>query len=144
MKVGFTGTRKGMSIHQRRLFIDLLNLGKEHRPTRFGVLDEFHHGGCIGADEDAHHLVQNESDIPIYVHPCDIKDMQSKITEGEMVERLPEKKPLVRNHDIVDECDMLIAAPFTNDEVVRSGTWATVRYAKRKGKIVIILYNPQR
>lgn len=54
-------------------------------------------------------------------------------------EREP-KSYLKRNHDIVDEgVDGLIAAPNGWVEELRSGTWATVRYARKlKRRIWII------
>lgn len=50
------------------------------------------------------------------------------------------KEYLDRNHDIVDEVDMLIATPKEYDEQLRSGTWATVRYAEKKDKTIIFIY----
>ena len=47
---------------------------------------------------------------------------------------LPPKDYLDRNHDIVDQTDLLIATPKENTEVLRSGTWATIRYAKKINK----------
>ena len=52
-----------------------------------------------------------------------------------------EKRYLERNRDIVDACDILIACPRTLKEELRSGTWATVRYARKVGKPVAILWN---
>jgi hypothetical protein len=49
------------------------------------------------------------------------------------------KDNLTRNRDIVDTASMLIAAPEGNAERLRSGTWATVRYARKAKKKVIIL-----
>lgn len=40
---------------------------------------------------------------------------------------------------IVRMCTHLIAAPRTLEEERRSGTWATIRYAKRCGRPVMIL-----
>lgn len=51
---------------------------------------------------------------------------------------LPVKAYLDRIKDIVDMSDILIATPESVKEVLRSGTWSTVRYAKRAGKEVII------
>jgi predicted Rossmann fold nucleotide-binding protein DprA/Smf involved in DNA uptake len=45
---------------------------------------------------------------------------------------------LERNHAIVNESDFLIAAP-DGPETLRSGTWATVRYARKVGKRVLVI-----
>src|SRR5262245_41796084 len=45
---------------------------------------------------------------------------------------------LVRNRDIVEETDLLIAAPANAVEHLQSGTWCTVRYARRSGRHSII------
>jgi hypothetical protein len=53
----------------------------------------------------------------------------------------PTRPYLARNKDIVDACTILIATPAQNSEIQRSGTWATVRYAKSKydrSRIVIV------
>ena len=55
---------------------------------------------------------------------------------------LEELKPqdyLVRNMNIVNQSDVLIAAPKEEVEVLRSGTWSTIRKARNKGLQVIIL-----
>jgi hypothetical protein len=44
MKLGITGSHKGWNKHQRESFIDFL---------KSKVVDEFHHGDCIGVDERA-------------------------------------------------------------------------------------------
>lgn len=41
-------------------------------------------------------------------------------------------EPLERNHVILDHTDYLLAFPKTRKEVLRSGTWATIRYAKKR------------
>ena len=52
-----------------------------------------------------------------------------------------EAKPFVaRDRDIVDETDRLLAGPAGRTEERFSGTWTTVRYARRKGKPIDILY----
>jgi predicted Rossmann fold nucleotide-binding protein DprA/Smf involved in DNA uptake len=45
---------------------------------------------------------------------------------------------LVRNRAIVNSSGLLIAAP-AGEEILRSGTWSTVRYARSKDKRVRIL-----
>ena len=53
---------------------------------------------------------------------------------------LPPKDYLVRNQDIVNSCDVLFATPKDDEEVLRSGTWATIRRGKKAGKKVIVVY----
>lgn len=97
----------------------------------------FHHGDCIGADSEAHDLVRTYfKKTKIVIHPpSDEKERAFK--EGDR-SFLPIDY-LTRNKDIVDMCDTLIAAPETKDEVQRSGTWSTIRYAWKKNKRCIIL-----
>jgi hypothetical protein len=53
---------------------------------------------------------------------------------------LQPKKYVERDHDIVDETDMMISFPPTNKEILRSGTWTTIRYARKKKKKLYIIY----
>ena len=48
------------------------------------------------------------------------------------------KDYLVRDQDNVNESDFLLAAP-DGPERVRSGTWTTVRYARKKGIPITII-----
>ena len=47
---------------------------------------------------------------------------------------------LERNRAIVDACDILIACPKGMQEEQRSGTWATVRYARRRDRPIVIVW----
>lgn len=94
------------------------------------------HGDCVGADEDAHEIALAR-DIPIHLRPCDIRS-QRAFCRGAAREHLP-KPPLARNPDIVDDGDVLIATP-AGPEVVRSGTWSTVRHARRRGRTRYIIW----
>ena len=40
----------------------------------------------------------------------------------------------------MDNSDILIATPKEKEEQLRSGTWATIRYAKKTKKIVFLVY----
>jgi len=55
-----------------------------------------------------------------------------------MDELRPEKPYTARNRDIVDETDQLVAAP-KGLEYLRSGSWSTVRYARKQGKPVTLV-----
>jgi hypothetical protein len=48
------------------------------------------------------------------------------------------RPPLVRNKIIVDRSELLIATPFHEKEILRSGTWMTIRYAR--SKVIPVLF----
>lgn len=129
-KIGFTGTQFGLSTRQKsEVRLALLNAKALH------ILDtlEFHHGGCVGSDEEAAEIAR-ELGFWVVAHPPIITTKMSKQLYLNDEVRDPEDY-LDRNHNIVDECDELIATPKQEDEVLRSGTWATIRYAKKRIKI---------
>lgn len=129
-KVGFTGTQAGLSTRQKsEVRLVLLNAKALH------ILDtlEFHHGNCIGADEQAA-AIAKELGFWVVAHPPIITTKMSILLYLNDEVRDPEEY-LDRNHTIVDECDELIATPKQTDEVLRSGTWTTIRYAKKQIKI---------
>jgi hypothetical protein len=47
---------------------------------------------------------------------------------------------LERNTEIVKACDVLIATPKEQDEVLRSGTWATIRRARKYDKKLAVIF----
>lgn len=126
MKIGFTGTQKGMTKQQKSEFNKLI---PHLQPS------EFHHGDCIGADEEACKIAYSLS-IPIHIHPPKISNKRA-FTSGSI--SYPTKPYLERNHDIVKAVDILIACP-KGKEILRSGTWATIRYAILKGIKTVIIY----
>lgn len=94
-----------------------------------------HHGDCVGADAEFHDIAWGMCFI--IVHPP-IEDMYRAFCIAP--DKTLEPRPyLARNKDIVNQSDILIAAPNTLVEEWRSGTWSTVRYARKMGKPVIIL-----
>ena len=136
MKIGFTGTQEGMTSAQRSTFLGVLLSLKQGLDKE----DEFHHGDCIGADAEAHDLAETLG-FKTVTHPP-IKEDKRAFKVADII--LPSKEYIPRNHDIVDTCKTMIATPKEKIEVVRSGTWATVRYAKKKKRnLFIILPNGQ-
>jgi len=99
---------------------------------------EFHHGCCEGADTEAH-LLANALGLSIVCHPPLSQSKQGVFpTPGDAFVWWEPKEYLVRNRDIVEATTLLIACP-AKTEVLRSGTWATVRYArKRRHRILIV------
>lgn len=125
-KVGFTGTQCGMAYKQKSSFEKLIKMI---------YISEFHHGDCVGADTEAQNIVKKES-VAIYIHPP--KD-SSKRAFNEFDYAFEEKEYLERNRDIVDAVNVLIATPKTFTEQQRSGTWATIRYARKIKKSIFII-----
>src|SRR5258708_38911504 len=121
MKVGFTGTQRGLTERQR-VMLGLYLAGLE------GACEEFHHGDCIGADAEAHELVRRYN-VPVVIHPPDNSSKRAFCSDYHAA--MPLSPYLARNRDIVDAVDLMIACP-SGIEVRRSGTWATVRYARQK------------
>jgi len=132
MKIGFTGTRYGMTLKQK---VNYVNKLKELN------CEELHHGMCHGADNQAHEMAILNNIPKIVMHPSTISEAYKPYYHNSLTEvvELSKKPPLERNHDIVDATDILLATPKTKEEVLRSGTWATIRYARKKGKAVVIL-----
>jgi hypothetical protein len=120
MTLGFTGTRKGMTAGQKTQLRDFFYAITLNGDDAAEYKHEFHHGCAVGADTEAAAAARRHKCI-VFEHPIDARG------------------PLERNRDIVAACDLLIAAPETDTEQLRSGTWATVRYARAAGKPVVML-----
>jgi len=150
MKVGFTGTQNGMTEFQKIELAKLFNLLK---------VSEFVHGDCIGSDEEANEIAFNCGIRVFSIFPSTYYKKrafcfnESKIlnnddgkwntisykNENVQVRWYPKDMPLNRNHHIVDNVARMIATPKEHEHTLRSGTWATIRYAwKTKRDITII------
>jgi hypothetical protein len=116
--IGFTGTQRGMTDAQWATLWRLLC-------ARSG---ELHQGDCIGADEQAAHGAR-AAGFRVIGHPHTVTFRRAFFPADETREPLPY---LERNHAIVDWCAEIIATPGEAIEQLRSGTWATIRYARKK------------
>jgi len=129
--IGFTGTRKGINFSQqmlvRRVFETFLTSGVQ-----------FHHGCCRGADISAHMEAERIDGVHIVGHPSTLQSVPT--TSKVYWEVRPVEPPLTRNRTIVDECQYLVACPGTLKEVLRSGTWATIRYARSVSRLTTIIW----
>ena len=130
MSVGFTGTQRGMTGAQKDAFRALM------RSFSARGLQQFHHGDCIGADADAHKIAR-ELLFRIILHPPENAGKRAFCQADEV---FPVKPYLVRNHEIVQESTVLLATPGESVEQLRSGTWATIRFAQKIGRRGLILY----
>lgn len=126
--VGFSGTQRGMTSAQIYAVDRLL---EEDIITQIA-----HHGDCIGADADFHNLSVLEG-LVLIGHPPINESKRAFCIFDEVREP---KEYIERNHDIVDEADWMIFTPETFEEVLRSGTWSTIRYAKKKNKDGFIVW----
>lgn len=130
-RIGFTGSQHGISVPQW-VSLNKIADGLEREEDEIWL----HHGDCIGADQMSHmlSLCRNYS---VVIHPPEDDKKRAYCTHARETR---EPKPyLVRNHDIVDETEMLIATP-SGPETLRSGTWATIRYARKLGRPVTIIW----
>lgn len=127
MIIGFTGTRVGMRVPQLQSLKYVLSMHEE---------STFHHGDCKGADAEAHDVAKF-FEYFIIVHPPEDPKLRA-YCEGNVIRAT---KPYIqRNHNIVDESDILLATPRTFlEERQGSGTWATIRYAFQMAKRVVII-----
>ena len=127
MHLGFTGTQKGMTPEQRNVIRDLLR----------SLTDvTVHYGDCIGADNEFFEEALRCGAFTIS-HPP-VNESKRAFTPAHVV--LEAKDYIARNHDIVDASVMLIAAPAEYGERLRSGTWATIRYARKVGTPVMLIW----
>lgn len=118
MIIGITGSQRGATRAQLQALT--------RRLVELGCV-ELHHGDCIGADAQAHETARALG-LRIVIHPP-MSDAKRAFCAGDEVR--PVRQYLDRNHDIVDASDVIIGLPATRSEAQRSGTWATIRYARK-------------
>ncbi len=136
MRVGFTGTRDGMTDQQRRSFIAW---------AKGCGATEFHHGCCLGADEDAFDVFTSADDLGFsrprtVAHPPKNRAMICSLAEMLSDEKKEPLEYLTRNRLIVLACDVLAACPKGMAEELRSGTWSTIRFARSQGTPVVMFW----
>ena len=131
MRVGFTGTRDGLTPAQG---------GALARRVRDQQVTTFHHGACFGADAEAVvHVRHYHPEAHIVAHPCTLTKCVSERALAASDHKRDVRPPLDRNRDIVDTADVMFACPKGPEEL-RSGTWSTVRYARKRGVPVVIFW----
>jgi len=128
VRFGFTGSRDGPSAPQRRALANwMIERG----------FSELHHGDCIGADKCAH-IIARILGWRVVVHPGDgPRHLRAFVRSYDEIR--PAKPYLERNGDIVTETDELVACP-SGPETLRSGTWATIRRARKLGRRINIFW----
>lgn len=130
--IGFTGTQVGMTEKQQARFAKYI--------VEIAPFSEFHHGDCIGADEQAATMVREYlPDVEIVCHPP-TNQAKRAFFKSDRYEKPFEY--LERNHHIVEASKRLIACPKESKPVQRSGTWATYRYARARSRCLLTLIRP--
>jgi hypothetical protein len=127
--LGFTGTQKGWTTEQAysaEYAIECL------RKDFLWMNNE----GCIGSDAQAAHLWQSKGGF-IYLHPP-ILETKRAFIQAEQT-GLP-LSYLERNEIIISMSSCLLATPGEMTEQLRSGTWSTVRYARRSRISIVFVY----
>lgn len=130
MILAFTGTRRGVSPAQR-----------EALPSVLATLPErVLHGGAEGADTQFNDFIRHagmfDENIDVYPTRETIEFWRSYQPRSVIHEPV---QPLVRNRLMAHRCDRLLGCPASADEQLRSGTWATVRYARAARKPITII-----
>ena len=134
MKLGFTGTQVGMTPMQ---------LLKVAQMIAKNSIEESHSGDCIGADKEFLDLVYMANSNKEYEPIKTVGHIPSNNSKRAFCKYDSECVPnpyLDRNRDIVDASDVMIGTPKENEEQQRSGTWATIRYAKKTGKKLVVVF----
>lgn len=152
--IGMTGTRRGMTEAQKKTFTKLL---KSYQRRAFQRSIEegcprwqdappciLHHGDCVGADEEAHKIARSLG-FHVVIHPPEYEKHRAwcapyyESEYGDKIKVREEKDYITRNHDIVDECDTMIGVPGEDKEILRSGTWSTIRYSQKQEKVLVVV-----
>ena len=127
MIVTITGSQKGWTPEQRAFMRDVL------ANTSF-----LHHGACPGVDQQCHTEFAKPHKTKAW--PSNMEQLRCalhRLAQSHVHSVMP---PLVRNRRMVDEAHRVYACPKEFHEIVRSGTWATIRYAKKTGKFLTIIW----
>lgn len=127
--VGFTGTRNEPTDFQKKKLFECLRLIRED-------YDTLHHGGSVGADHVAH-IMALHLKFKVVIHPGPAFDLNLWPLPYDILPQLPN---LERNVMIVQASTLLLAVPHQRKEIIRSGTWATVRYARKRDKEIEIIW----
>lgn len=132
MHIGFTGTQDGTTKEQFTSLCKLMNA--------LTALDKdvvFHNGDCVGADEESA-MYAKLLNWKIHLHPPLSNAKRVFLDQFSEWVEVP-LNYLERNKNIVKQSQALIATPKSK-ETLRSGTWSTVRYARKLGKRIYIIY----
>ena len=115
--------------------VNFRQLMMEYRDTGYTHLN---HGDCVGADQIAHNIAI-ELGFEIVIYPPS-KTKYRANCKGVNVTIRPVASYRDRNQAIVNNGDVLLVLPKHNHEQHRSGTWMTVRMARKVNVSILICY----
>jgi hypothetical protein len=120
--LGFTGTQYGMTDKQK---------SKAEAFLRTINPDKVIHGCCIGADKQFVEITRKVfPTIEIEAFPSNIRNKTSAIARSLSDKVHDPETSLRRNKRMIGLISYLLACPSGDTEQMRSGTWATIRYAR--------------
>lgn len=135
VKIGFIGNRYGLTLEQKDKII--------------AILDKYDniivsHGDCVGSDTNFHNICLNYRNehpnkyIRIEIFPSNDLTLRA-FNEPDLL-RGEKESNIRRNFDIIKNSSILIACPIDkNKEQLRSGTWRTIREARKQKRLIYIL-----
>jgi len=129
--IGVTGTQRGCAAPQLATAMTWLD------QCRAWGADIMANGDCVGADEQLGKWWLEIGGL-IYLHPPSNTSKRAFLRHAWAAEPAPY---LERNRAIVVDSSFLLATPGEREEQLRSGTWATIRYA-RKARLPIVIVFP--
>lgn len=141
MRIGFTGTQRGMTVPQMMTLSGMISwvINKYSDYPDDGE-DSAHHGDCIGADAQFHEIIRWKKEtkgFKIHIHSPTNTSKQA-FCQGDVWHN--PKPYMERNDDIVRKAEFMFGAPGEMTEELRSGTWATIRRARKARKNLWIVY----
>ena len=122
-RVGVTGSRSGMNETQMREVSQALE-------ALYTPGAEFHHGDCMGVDEQAATLAQSMG-YRVVSHPGPDGEHRAHHPSDEVREVDTHFR---RNRTIVNTTDLLLVVPWQEEHQTNGGTWYTHDYAVKVGK----------
>ena len=110
-------------------------------------IKELHDGDCIGTDAQLYHLARSLKVPSAVIHPpTNPKNRAWCGNEGNRPEMSvtfrAEKGYFIRDRDVVDESEVMVACPKQYMELGKmpGGTWYTINYTRRVKKPLAIVW----
>lgn len=129
--IGVTGSRDGMSLAQIDAFTSIIHAVLE--PT------EFHHGDCVGVDDEAANIVKASGNLfKIFAHPPILNDYRANNPHYDVI--FSAKPYFERNRKIVDLCKRIIVIPKHMAWRATGGTWYTHDYAMKHKRWITVIW----